>query len=215
MGTAISWCDETWNCVTGCSRVSERQIGGDEGPFPRRLTERPHLGHGHAQSFHLLRHNAAHNRRAGLAAGVPPVGWGRRREPDWAVVSRQTSPGGDIPAAAAGETAPVARGSARVEDQLQSNRSAGGGRGAAAAVGSPRWVRIFRMTTGSDSSEAVAHSGLHREACACPHVADTIAKGARLSVPGIPSGRCNAGHLRHSSTLIRRCCESAGASPVA
>jgi protein gp37 len=23
MGTAISWTDETWNCVTGCSRISE------------------------------------------------------------------------------------------------------------------------------------------------------------------------------------------------
>ena len=33
--------------------------------------------------------------------------------------------------------------------QPQSNRSGGGGRGVGTSVMSPRWVRIFRMTTGS------------------------------------------------------------------
>src|SRR5262245_28148215 len=32
---------------------------------------------------------------------------------------------------------------------VRTNRSAGGGRGVGTSVGSPRWVRIFRMTTGS------------------------------------------------------------------
>src|SRR5262245_63802561 len=40
-------------------------------------------------------------------------------------------------------------GSASVEGQIQSNRSEGGGRGAGTSVGSPRWVRMRRMTTGS------------------------------------------------------------------
>ena len=41
MGTAISWCDETWNCVTGCSRVSEGQIGAMKGLFREGLQNAP------------------------------------------------------------------------------------------------------------------------------------------------------------------------------
>ena len=44
-----------------------------------------------ARSFPPLRNNAAHNRRAGVAAGSPRWGRGRRRGPDWPMVSRQTS----------------------------------------------------------------------------------------------------------------------------
>src|SRR5262245_24253082 len=55
------------------------------------------------------------------------------------------------PDAAGGRTvgARGATDSAGGRGQLQSNRSDGGGRGAGTSVGSPRWVRIFRMTTGS------------------------------------------------------------------
>ena len=55
--------------------------------------------------------------------------------------------------------------------QLQSNRSDGGGRGADASIGSPRWVRIFRITTrvfdGSDHTQAATTprigQDVHRE----------------------------------------------------
>src|SRR5262245_33355142 len=44
-----------------------KQIGAMEGLFPRRLTERPHLGR--APNSRVLRNNTAHNRRVGVAAG--------------------------------------------------------------------------------------------------------------------------------------------------
>jgi len=71
------------------------KAGAMKGLFPRRLTERPHLGR--APSSRVLRNNTAHNQRVGVAAGVLPLGRGRRREPDWPVVSSQTAPGGHTP----------------------------------------------------------------------------------------------------------------------
>src|SRR5262245_41097078 len=61
-------------------------------------------------------------------------------------------PGRELAPDAAGGRTVGARGatdSAGGRGQLQSNRSDGGGRGAGTSLGSPRWVRIFRMTTGS------------------------------------------------------------------
>jgi hypothetical protein len=120
-----------------CSTTGGRRP--DEGPFSGRLTERPHPGR--SQSFRLLRNNAAHNRRAGVAAGVLPWGRGRRRQPDSPMVSRQTSPRGHT---AGRRREQRCTGSASVEQV-----GGGGGRGAGTSVGRPRWVRISLMTTGS------------------------------------------------------------------
>src|SRR5262245_39564416 len=90
-----------------------------------------------------LRNDAAYNRAARGARGGPPAA------PQPGV---RGPPGRELAPDAAGGPTLRARGatdSAGGRGQLQSNRSDGGGRGAGTSVGSPRWVRIFRMTTGS------------------------------------------------------------------
>jgi hypothetical protein len=79
----------------------------------------------------------------GWPRGALPAGRGRHRNPrpNWAGARHRRA---DTPGASAWE-----RRYRRAGLQLQSNRSDGGGRGAGAAVGSPRWVSIRRMTTGS------------------------------------------------------------------
>src|SRR5262249_24016895 len=119
----------------------DAQIGATKGPFPRRLTERPHPGR--APHFRPLRNNAAHNGRPGVAAR------GRRRagaaignpRPNWAGARHRRA---DTPGASAWEGR-----YRRAGLQLQSNRPDGGGRGAGTAGGSPRWGSHRRMTTGA------------------------------------------------------------------
>jgi hypothetical protein len=77
--------------------------------------------------------------------------------------------------------------------QLQPKRSRGGGRGAGTSVDSPRWVRIFRMTTGSSivaiTTRAARTGGANRPGNAsralltarrCPAVVDSILPGGGL-----------------------------------
>src|SRR5262245_39558167 len=71
----------------------------------------------------------------------------------------------------------------RVGTQLQPNRSAGGGLGAGTAVGSPRWVRIRRMTTGSSMVATTRMRPPHR-----PH--------ANTSTPNVCRIRSGHDHLR-------------------
>jgi len=74
--------------------------------------------------------------------------------------------------------------------QLQSNRSDGGGRGADTSVGSPRWVRILRITMGS--SLRSAHTPR-----AHPH--SPTASVLRNSMAPAPAGvRAAGSRLAHS-----------------
>jgi len=77
----------------------------------------------------------------GTPAGASEKKGGRRGYSLWAPTSHP--PGASTRALRNGEKR-VGGGT-----QLQSNRSDGGGRGAYASVGSPRWVRILRITMGS------------------------------------------------------------------
>src|SRR5262245_44002850 len=76
--------------------------------------------------------------RRGRPAAPGAVGRGAERPEQAADTVGGRTPGG-------------ARGSATTggRAQFQPNRSDGGGRGAGTAVGSPRWLRIRRMTRGS------------------------------------------------------------------
>jgi putative iron-dependent peroxidase len=91
-----------------------------------------------------FRNDAAHDGGPGypercLGSAEPVVGTGRAR-----AAERRMRVHGHTRASSAGEASGHGG-----RDQLQSNRSRGGGRGAGTSVGSPRWLRIFRMTTGS------------------------------------------------------------------
>jgi hypothetical protein len=70
--------------------------------------------------------------------------------------------------------------------QLQSNRSGGGGRGAGTLVSSPRWVRIFRMTTGSSMVATTRMRPPHRRQ-ASTSTANVWRKQVRPR-PGAPRG---------------------------
>jgi hypothetical protein len=86
-----------------------------------------------------FRNHAAHNRRPGCP----------ERSPGGEVGGRGAGPGlGECQTRASGRTSGASAGRRR-RAQLQSNRSGGGGRGGGTSVGSPRWVRIFRMRTRS------------------------------------------------------------------
>jgi hypothetical protein len=119
-------------------------IGADERAFFREGLENapfPDVRRMFARSVTTLR-----------TMGGPGV---RRREAARAAIRRQTRRA-DIPRASARRHDVGGTGSAVTEAQCQSNSSDGGGLGVGATVGSPRWARIRRMTTGSSEGRVLA-----------------------------------------------------------
>jgi hypothetical protein len=108
---------------------SSRADRRDEAPFSAKAYRTPQLGR--SPRFRLLRNNAAHNGRAGVAAGSSRGGRGPPSGTRLGGGRRQTSPGVHTRGVSVGKATPPGG------LQLQSNRSDGGGRGADAPAREP------------------------------------------------------------------------------